>query len=92
MAFNASWKMPPNTKIVTSSEPRLFYMLESSPCITVIAVSRLIGIELDLKLVEYDGLEHKTKEFAKVRVCREFELQMGLLNCRVPKCIIAFIL
>lgn len=48
------------------SKPTLYYIFESPPCHTVIAVSRLLGVDLELKPIDATSGEHKTRAYAKV--------------------------
>lgn len=50
-----------------TSKPRLYYMLESPPCRTVMAVARLLGVELELKRIDLSKKEQLNEEFVKVR-------------------------
>lgn len=50
----------------STSKPRLYYMLESPPCRTVMAIARLIGVELELKRVDLSKKEQLNEEFVKV--------------------------
>lgn len=44
----------------------LYYVPESGPCRTVLLAARVIGIELNLKLLDlYEG-EHYSKQFLRV--------------------------
>lgn len=51
----------------SDSKPRLYYMLESPPCRTVMAIARLIGVELELKKIDLSKKEQLNEEFVKVR-------------------------
>jgi len=46
--------------------PILYYMLESPPCRTVLAVARMLGVEIGLKTVDLSKKEQLKKEFLKV--------------------------
>jgi len=47
-----------------AKKPILYYVLESPPCQTVLAVARLIGVELDLKLMDFATREHTKEPYA----------------------------
>ena len=50
------------------SKPVFYYMLESSGCRTVIAVARLLGVELEFKRVNLLEKEQLNPDYVKVRI------------------------
>lgn len=56
--------MKTKIKIKMSGKPRLYYIKESPPCHTVIAVARLLAIDLELIDV---AESYQSKQYAKVR-------------------------
>jgi len=52
--------------IKVSAKPTLYYMLESPPCLTVITVARIIGVELALKPIDISAGEQKRPNFVRI--------------------------
>ncbi|KAJ6217345.1 hypothetical protein RDWZM_008502 [Blomia tropicalis] len=48
------------------SKPTLYYMWESPPCCTVIAIARILNIELDMKHVDLTKKDQNNPEFKKI--------------------------
>lgn len=44
----------------------LYYVDESPPCHSVIMTAKMVGVELNIKLIDYDAGEHLKEEFLKI--------------------------
>lgn len=52
--------------IKMSERPTLYWMPESPPCRTIYAVAKLLGIEMNYKVIRLDKKEQMEPEFIKV--------------------------
>ncbi|KAI7690009.1 Glutathione S-transferase 1-1 [Sarcoptes scabiei] len=48
------------------AKPTFYYMPESPPCRTVMAVARMIGLDMEMKKLNLRNKEHLTPEFLKI--------------------------